>query len=114
MRLGGQRQIRLKDYPRLTNVIAINIEKCVDFRSVEPSTVLGQTLAGALDLSNLGDSQTVGQYLVGKGVQAGLVPSVVGPGAKIVAYLDVDPRPKIVISNRKEILKAIQGLARRI
>jgi RES domain-containing protein len=113
-RLGGRAQISLKDYPRLTYVIGVKIEKCVDFRSVDPSTVLGQTLAAALDLSDLADSQTVGRYLLGKGVQGALVPSVVGPGANIVVFLDADPRPRIEISNREDILKAIQDLARRI
>jgi RES domain-containing protein len=112
-RLGGRAQIRLKDYPRLTYVISVTGEKCVDFRPVDRSTVLGQTLAAALDLSDLTDSQVVGQYLVGKGVQAAVVPSIVGPGANIVVFIDARPRPKIEIRNREEILEAIQRLARR-
>lgn len=112
-RLRGRAQILLKDYPRLTYVISIEAEKCVDFRSVDRSTVLGQTLAAALDLSDLTDSQTVGQYLVAKGVQAALVPSAVGPGANIVVFLDTRSRPKIEIRNRGDILEAIQRLAQR-
>lgn len=114
VRLGGQAQIHLKDYPRLTYVIGIKIEKCVDFRSVDRSTVLGQTLAAALDLSDLGDSQAIGQYIVSKGVQAALWPSVAGSGSNIVVFLDVDPPSRVEISNREDILKAIQDLARRI
>jgi hypothetical protein len=86
----------------------------VDFRFVDRTTVLGQTLAPALDLFDLTDSQVVGQPLLAKGVQAALVPSVVGPGANIVVFLDARPRPKTEIRNREDILEAIQRLARRI
>jgi RES domain-containing protein len=113
-RLGGQAQILLKDYPRLTYVISIKAERCVDFRFVDRTTVLGQTLAPALDLFDLTDSQVVGQPLLAKGVQAALVPSVVGPGANIVVFLDARPRPKTEIRNREDILEAIQRLARRV
>ena len=113
-RLGGKAQIPLHGYPRMTYVLRIKIEQCVDFRPVDRSTVLGHALTAALDPIDLDDSQAVGQYLVGKGVQAVLVPSVVGPGANIVVFLDANPRPKVEVSNRDDILKAIQNLARRI
>ncbi len=113
-RLGGRAQISIKSYPRFTYVIAVEIDKCVDFRSADPSSDLGRALAAALDLSDLRVSQEVGEYLMTKGVQGAIVPSVVGPGASVIVFLDVDPAPKIEVSNRDDVLKAIQDLARRI
>ena len=118
VRLGGRAQISLKDYPRFTYVISVEIEKCVDFRSVGPSSDMGRAFAAALDPSDLHVSQEVGQYLMSKGVQGALVPSVaasvVAPGANVIVFLDVDPAPKIEIANRVDILKAIADLARRM
>jgi RES domain-containing protein len=113
-RLGGRSQISIKTYPRITYVIAVEIDKCVDFRSVDPSSDLGRALAAALDPSDLYVSQEVGQYLLTKGVQGAIVPSVVAPGANVIVFLDADPAPKIEIANRKEILQTIEDMARRI
>ncbi len=49
-----------------------------------------------------------------KSGQGAIVPSVVGPGANVIVFLDVDPAPKIEISNREDVLKAIEDLARRM
>jgi RES domain-containing protein len=117
-RLGGRAQISLKDYPRFTYLISVEIEKCVDFRSVEPSSDMGRALAAALDPSDLRISQEMGRYLMSKGVQGALVPSVAAPvapqGANVIVFLDADPAPKIEIANREEILNAIADLARRM
>jgi RES domain-containing protein len=116
-RLGGRAQISIKSYPRFTYVIAVEIDKCVDFRSVDPSSDLGRALAAALDPSDLQVSQEMGQYLMTTGVQGAIVPSVVPPvaaaGANVIVFLDADPPPKIEIANRKDILQAIEDLARR-
>jgi len=72
------------------------------------------TPPAALDLSDLRVSQEVGQYLMSKSGQGAIVPSVVGPGANVIVFLDVDPAPKIEISNREDVLKAIEDLARRM
>jgi RES domain-containing protein len=117
-RLGGRAQIPLKDYPRFTYLISVEIEKCVDFRSVEPSSDMGPALAAALDPSDLHISQEVGRYLISKGVQGALVPSVAAPVAprvaNIIVFLDADPAPKIEIANREDIPSAIADLARRM
>jgi hypothetical protein len=117
-RLGGRAQISLKDYPRFTYFISVKTEKCVDFRPVEPSSDMGRALAAALDPSDLHISQEVGRYLISKGVQGALVPSVAAPvaprGANIIVFLDADPAPKIEIANREDILNAIADLARRV
>ncbi len=113
-RLGGRAQISIKSYPRFTYVIAVEIDRCVDFRSVNPSSDLGRALAAALDPSDLQVSQEIARYLINKGTQGAVVPSVVAPGANVIVFLDANPAPKIEIANRKEILQAIEDLARRI
>ena len=113
-RLGGRAQISIKSYPRITYTIAVEIDRCVDFRSVNLSSDLGRVLAAALDPSDLQVSQEIGRYLINKGAQGAVVPSVVAPGANVIVFLDANPAPKIEIANRKEILQAIEDLARRI
>jgi len=113
-RLAGRAQISIKSYPRITYDIAVEIKKCVDFRSVDGASDLGRALAAALDPSDLQVSQELGQYLLKKGVQAAIVPSVVSQGVNVIVFLDADPAPRIEIANRKEILQAIEDLARRI
>jgi hypothetical protein len=52
-----------------------------DFRSIDPDSELGRALAAALDPSGLRFSQEVGEYLMTKGVQGAVFPSVAGQGA---------------------------------
>ena len=112
-RLGGKAQIALKDYPRLTYIISINAKTCVDFRNIGNNAVLKDVLAAASDLDDLGPSQEVGTYLVEKGIEAVIFPSVAGGGANIAAFLDSDPPAKVAIGNRKEILETLRKLASR-
>jgi len=112
-RLGGKAQIALKDYPRLTYIISINAKTCVDFRNIGNNAVLKDVLAAASDLDDLGPSQEVGTYLVEKGIEAVIFPSVAGGGANIAAFLDSDPPAKVAIGNRKEILETLKKLASR-
>ena len=112
--LGGKAQIALKDYPRLTYVISVEVKKCVDFRNIGNDAVLEEVLAAARDPVDLGPSQDVGAYLAKKGIEAVLFPSVAGGGANVAAFLDTDPPAKVVIANRKEILEGIRKLADRV
>jgi RES domain-containing protein len=112
-RLGGKAQIALKDYPRLTYIISINAKTCVDFRNIGNNAVLKDVLAAASDLDDLGPSQEVGTYLVEKGIEAVIFPSVAGGGANIAAFLDSDSPAKVAIGNRKEILETLKKLASR-
>jgi hypothetical protein len=110
-RLGGRAQISA--YPRFTYLIAVEIDRCTDFRSVKPSSPLSPALAAALDEFDLQVSQQLGQHLMTKGVQGAIVPSLVGPNANVVAFLDAEPPPRVQITNRDAILKAIEGWGRR-
>jgi RES domain-containing protein len=112
-RLGGKAQIALKDYPRLTYAVVIEAKKCLDFRNIGSNAVLKDLLAAASDLDDLGPSQEVGAYLLDKGIEAIIFPSVAGGGANIAAFLDGDPPAKVAIGNRKEILEALKNLASR-
>jgi len=112
-RLGGKAQIALKDYPRLTYVIAIEAQKCVDLRNIRNNATLRDILAAASDRDDLGPSQEVGAYLAGKGIEAVIFPSVAGDGANVVAFLNGDTPAKVAIENRDEILEALQELASR-
>ncbi len=112
-RLGGKALISLKDYPRITYVIAFDIQKCVDFRGTDPVSDLGKVLAAALDEDDLGVSQEVSDYLISKKMQGAIFPSVTGYGANVVAYLDVKPAPQVEISNRADVEAAIEKLVKR-
>jgi RES domain-containing protein len=113
-RLGGRAIILLKDYPRLTYVVAIQAKRCLDLRNTGNNTVLEDILAAATDPNDLGPSQEVGTYLVEKGMDAAIFPSVAGSGSNIVVFLDADPPGKVAIRNRDEILAAMKKFAGRI
>ena len=112
-RLGGEAQIALADYPRLTYVISIEAKKCVDFRNIRNNAVWKDVLVAVSDRDDLRASQEVGAYLIDKGIEAVIFPSVIGAGANIAAFLDADPAPKVTIANRDEILKTLKNLANR-
>jgi RES domain-containing protein len=112
-RLSGLAQIALKDYPRVLYVIAIKAKKCVDFRNIGGNLVLKDVLSAASDPADLGPSQEVGSYLVEKGMDAVIFPSVAGTGANIAAFLDADPPAKVAIENRAKILDALEKLGNR-
>jgi len=113
VRLAGEAQIALQDYPRLTYVVSIKAKKCLDFRNIANSAVLKDMLAAVTGPDDLAPSQEVGAYLVEKGIEAVIFPSVAGNGANIAAFLDAEPPPKVAIVNRDEILKRLKNLARR-
>ncbi len=52
----------------------------------------------------------MGAYLVGKGIDAIIFPSVTGSDANIVVFLDAELSPKVTIHNRKEILDMLKRL----
>jgi hypothetical protein len=108
-RLGGGAIISFKDYPRVTYVIAIKAKKCVDLRNLGGDTVLKDVLAAVSD-PDLTDSQEVGTYLVKKGIDAVIFPSVTGSGASIAAFLDARSPAKVSIDNRDDILKMLKRL----
>ena len=112
-RLGGKAQIVLKNYPRLTYIISIDVNKCVDFRNIGNDPVLKDVLTAATDADHLGPSEEVGAYLVEKGIQAVIFPSVASGGANVAGFLDTDPPAKTVIENRMEIIEVLQNLADR-
>jgi hypothetical protein len=107
---GRSRHNSLKDYPRVTFVISIKAKKCLDFRNVGTDAVLKDLLAAVSDPDDLGASQEMGAYLVGKGIDAIIFPSVTGSAANIVIFLDADPSPKVTIDNRMEILEMLKRL----
>ena len=112
-RLGGAAQIALADYPRLTYVISIQAKTCVDFRNITNNAVLKDVLAAVSDPGDLRASQEVGAYLVDKGIEAVIFPSVTASGANIAAFLDADSAPKVSIANRDAILKTLKSIADR-
>lgn len=112
-RLGGKALISLKDYPRITYVIAFDMQKCVDFRGTDPASDLGKVLAAALDEDDLQASQEVGDYLISKNIQGAIFPSVTGYGANVVAFLDAKPSPDVDINNRADVEAALEKLVKR-
>jgi len=81
-------------YVRFTYLIAVEIDRCTDFRSVKPSSPLSPALAAPLDEFDLQVFQQLGRPLMIKGVQGAIVPSAVGPNANVVALLDAEPPPR--------------------
>lgn len=82
----------------------------MDFRNVGTDAVRKDLLAAVSDPDDLRASQEMGAYLVGKGIDAIIFPSVTGSDANIVVFLDAELSPKVTIHNRKEILDMLKRL----
>jgi len=95
-------------------VVSIEAKRCSDLRKIGSDAVLQEALTAALDPDDLAASQEIGDYLAEKGIDALIFPSVVSDGANVVVFRDADPRPKVEIQNRDEILDAIRTMAKRI
>ena len=112
-RLGGTAIISLRDYPRLTYLLSIEAKRCVELRKIGNDAIQKGVLDAVSDPQDLGPSQQAGAYLLEKKADAVIFPSVTGSGANIAAFLDGDPPAKVAIDNRKQVLEAIEALARR-
>jgi len=112
-RLGGKAQIALKDYPRVVYIVSVEAKRCLDLRDAGNDSISRDVLKAALVPDDLSASQELGDFLSTKGVDAIIFPSVVGHGTNIAVFLDVDPPPRIEITNRNDIMEAIAALAKR-
>jgi RES domain-containing protein len=113
-RLTGTPSIDFKVYPRLTYLIKADMTKCVDLRSTARSPDSDKILKVALDLDDQEASQEIGEYLLAKGVDGIIFPSVLGGGTNLVVFKDADPAPFVDILNRDEVLKSLREFAQRI
>ena len=113
-RLTGTPPINLKAYPRMTYLIKAQMTKCVDFRSTAGSQDSDDMMKAALDPDDQEVSQRVGKYLLARGVDGIIFPSVLGGGTNLVIFKDADPTPFVDILNRTEVLKALREFANRL
>jgi RES domain-containing protein len=113
-RLAGTPPIDPKAYPRMTYLIKAQMTKCVDLRSTAGSQDSDEMLKAALDPDDQEASQHVGKYLLARGVDGIIFPSVLGGGTNLVVFKDADPTPFVDILNRAEVLKALREFANRL
>jgi RES domain-containing protein len=113
-RLAGTPPVDFKAYPRLTYLVKAKMNRCVDLRSTASSQDSDEMLKAALDPDDQEPSKDVGKYLLARGVDGIIFPSVLGGGTNLVVFKDADPAPFVDIRNRDEVLKALREFARRI
>lgn len=113
-RLAGTPPVDLKAYPRLTYLIKAKMTRCVDLRSTASSEDADEMLKAALDPDDQDTSREVGKYLLARGVDGIIFPSVLGGGANLVVFKDADPAPFVDIQNRDGVMKALGEFAQRI
>jgi RES domain-containing protein len=113
-RLAGTPPIDFKAYPRLTYLIKARMTKCVDLRSTAGSQDRDEMLKAALDPDDQQASRDVGKYLLARGVDGIIFPSVLGAGTNLVVFKDADPAPFVDILNRDEVFKALREFAKRL
>lgn len=113
-RLTGTPPIDFKAYPRLTYLIKAQMSKCVDLRAIAGPQESDEMLKAALDVDDQEASQDIGKYLLARGVDGIIFPSVLGAGTNLVVFKDADPAPFVDILNRDEVLKALREFAQRI
>jgi RES domain-containing protein len=113
-RLAGTPPVDFKAYPRLTYLIQAKMARCVDLRSTASSQDSDEMLKAALDPDDQEASKDVGKYLLARGVNGIIFPSVLGDGTNLVVFKDAGPAPFVDIQNRDEVLEALREFARQI
>jgi hypothetical protein len=75
------------------DIIQARVIRCVDFRYTAGSQDSEEMLKAALDPDDQEVSQRVGKYLLARGVDGIIFPSVLGGGTNLVVFKDADPNP---------------------
>jgi RES domain-containing protein len=103
----------IAELPRIMYVISVKVGTAVDLTAVDPDV---EALLPAWVLTDVSDSQVIGEFLRERSVQAIMFPSAAPgvTGTNIVVFRDVAPKPDLVLVNRDRILEEFRRLSRRL
>lgn len=109
-RLGGQQQIPLTNYPRVTYVIRVRLSLHVNLAN--PAVRSHPMVQACLD-TDLMISQEVGGFVRLRGAQGIIYPSAVpgSTGTNLIVFLDVSPESAVELVNRDLVNRLIREWA---
>jgi RES domain-containing protein len=111
-RLGGDAQITLEKYPRISFAVEIQLERCVSLVGQERSASMERLRKKTLTPGNLATSQAVGRTLLDLKIQAILFPSVISAGTNLVVFVDQCPSGWCRIVNEEGLKKKIYQMVK--
>lgn len=111
-RLGGDAQITLEKYPRITFAVEIQLDCCVSLVEKERSARMERLRRRTLLPENLTASQEVGRALLDLKIQAILFPSVISAGTNLVVFVDQCPNGWCRIVNEERLKKKIYQMTK--
>ncbi len=104
--LGGQQQIAIADYPRMTYVLSVATHRNLDLCSRLPPE-LRKAVSRCLRGSSHTDSRELAAIWIAQGIESVVFPSAAGAGKNVVVYLANAGSGSIAVRNRAEILTAL-------
>lgn len=105
--LGGQSQIEVGDYPRMTYVLTVATQRNLNLAATLPSelaNVVRQCLRG----TGYSASQELAAIWIGGGLDSVVFPSATGTGRNVAIYLANAITGSVIVRNRDEVLAAIR------
>lgn len=109
--LRGRAQIDIGEYPRLTYVITVHTQRCIDLAAGLPSA-LAAVVSRCLRSHRYSISQELAAIWIGEGIDSVVFPSATGVGRNLVIYLANAGARSVILRNRDEILAALRPVNR--
>jgi RES domain-containing protein len=105
--LGGQSQISVGEYPRMTYVLSVATNRNLDLAATLPSE-----LANVVRVCIRGKGYSVSQELaaiwISEGIESVVFPSATGVGRNVAVYLANAGAGSVIVRNRAEVLAALR------
>ena len=113
-RLAGRSQIELTDYPRVTYVVEVKLARHINLAATMSGGESDKLVSACLT-SDIRDSQEVGEFLRGRGVQGILYPSAEPEckGENVVVFREVPPEPSLELVNKDGVIALFKEWAKR-
>jgi RES domain-containing protein len=105
--LGGRRQIKIGEYPRMTYVLSVATNRNLDLAGTLPSE-LASVVAHCIRESGRSASQQLAGIWIAEGIESVVFPSTTGLGRNIAVYLANAGLGSVVVRNRDEVLAALR------
>jgi RES domain-containing protein len=105
--LGGSSQIDIREYPRMTYVLAVETKKNLDLAAALPPE-LGSVVHRCLSAQVHAASQELATIWIAAGIDSIVFPSATGTGRNVAVYLRNAAPGSIVVRNRDEVLSALR------
>jgi RES domain-containing protein len=105
--LGGQSQISVGEYPRMTYVLSVATNRNLDLAATLPSE-LANVVRRCLRGTGYSVSQELAAIWISEGIDSVVFPSATGTGRNVAVYLANAGAGSVIVRNRAEVLAALR------